>query len=583
MYTTNQNQNQNQEQEENEYLSRDEVQAITDGTQSVQHDAFDVIEYDNSVANSRKLQIVQESSSVVATGQALIRDTFFAFNQSAPQLVDADQLRASYRVNRALVEQMMSTAEFAELHTATAGDETLATIATVGASKKLISTLNAKTRDEINELSKLEDEIEKLMDEKSKFDNLDELETDEPSDEADEDGDEGQGQGQDEPGDDGQSEGEGEGEAAQQEPEPGPELSAQDQAEQAALQAQIAELQEKAEAMAQALESKMEDLEDAARRAVRPALEETNSEIVELVQAIKAFGGGYDPGMSTNPAQRLSPAQKVEMAQKMRDNNKLRQIADLTGRLTRIALKTQKERVQHEPDEVIGVKTGQDIPHLVASEMSLLTDPALEDLFYLKFAESKLTQYDLDRKENQGRGPIIVALDSSGSMTQPGGGGYSREVWSKGVAIAMMAIARLQKRDIAIIHFSSGEQVKSFDFKKGQSAPMDVVECAEFFYGAGTNYTGWMTQALKLVENSRFDKADVIIVSDGDIRLDQKVVENWNKARDERKMRCHSILIGETYGRDALQSISEKEGGVVNMQELTGQNEKDALGMAFSV
>jgi hypothetical protein len=59
----------------------------------------------------------------------------------------------------------------------------------------------------------------------------------------------------------------------------------------------------------------------------------------------------------------------------------------------------------------------------------LLADPDLEDLFYLRFAERGLMQYDMVGYEPQGQGPIIIAIDESGSMTTDYGG-MTGEVWS---------------------------------------------------------------------------------------------------------------------------------------------------------
>ena len=96
---------------------------------------------------------------------------------------------------------------------------------------------------------------------------------------------------------------------------------------------------------------------------------------------------------------------------------KLRQIAAVCGRFTRIALQRQKTRVKHPPDEITSITTGSEIERLLPSEIALLADPDLEDLFYLRFAERGLMQYDLIGHEPQGQGPIIIAIDESGSMT----------------------------------------------------------------------------------------------------------------------------------------------------------------------
>ena len=45
--------------------------------------------------------------------------------------------------------------------------------------------------------------------------------------------------------------------------------------------------------------------------------------------------------------------------------------------------------------------------------------------------------------EPEGQGPIIIAIDESGSMTTDYGG-MTGQVWSKAVMLALLSIARLQ-------------------------------------------------------------------------------------------------------------------------------------------
>jgi uncharacterized protein with von Willebrand factor type A (vWA) domain len=62
-------------------------------------------------------------------------------------------------------------------------------------------------------------------------------------------------------------------------------------------------------------------------------------------------------------------------------------------------------------------------------------------------------QYDLIGHEPEGQGPIIIAIDESGSMTTDYGG-MTCEVGSKAMMLGLLSIVRLQKRDLAMIHFS---------------------------------------------------------------------------------------------------------------------------------
>src|SRR5262249_9203173 len=79
----------------------------------------------------------------------------------------------------------------------------------------------------------------------------------------------------------------------------------------------------------------------------------------------------------------LSTKDKLVIAQQVGKSSKLQQIAAVCGRFTRIALQQQKTRVKHPPDEITSITTGNEIERLLPSEIALLADPDLEDLFYL--------------------------------------------------------------------------------------------------------------------------------------------------------------------------------------------------------
>ena len=513
--------------------------------QCILHDVYDAAAFEDACQTYKKLnEGVARRKETLLTAPALLQDVFYTFHKPVVQLIETGEMLTSHLPNRQMIEQMLSTAEYRELHHATAGDEVAAAIATVGAGERMLESLDKATLRRINDLARLEEQIQKLMTQAEILEGL----------------------------------------ASDQQDEQAANKLAQRAQE---LYRQAGEAAGNRDKLARKLASPQvsEHIENAARQAVRGAISQAGQEIDELNEAVKAYSGGFDAksgwstGAGTGPGGlSLTAADKVKLALKIKTDPKLQKIAEVCGRFTRIALTTQKNKVEHPPDELVGIKTGNDLAHLVTSELALLADPDLEISFYARYAEKKLLEYELDKQEPQGRGPIIVALDSSGSMTTATAGGLSREVWSKGAALALMAIARLQKRDIAIIHFSDGGQVRVDLFQKGLATPLEVMSTAEHFYGGGTDYTAWMTEALKLVDRAAFNRADIVIISDGEVYIPPIVVAEWNRRRKEREMRCYSVLIGVIYGVEALAAISES---VTPLLDLT--QDAEALDAMFSI
>jgi uncharacterized protein with von Willebrand factor type A (vWA) domain len=493
--------------------------AITDGSQAIAHDGFDVETFEQASDDYARLaRTVTETATAIRTGPALLRDLFWSFHKRAPRIAPVTPLSPAHEINREIVEQILSTAEWREMReSGTVGDPLSSAMATIGCAASAVAALDKETIRYLNQLHELAGEVEQLF---AHAEALDELAALAPYEER----------------------------------------SNQLKRESGEARADAAKKEKKAERLNRKLEESSEERGQKVRRAVRRGLEEAMAEVEQANDAIKAFGGGYDTGFGTeNGAGRrnsLSTKEKLVIAQQVGKSPKLQQIAAVCGRFTRFALQQQKTRVKHPPDEITSLTAGSDIERLLPSEIALLADRDLEDLFYLKFAERILMQYDLIGHEPEGQGPIIIAIDESGSMTTDYGG-MTGEVWSKAVMLALLSIARLQKRDLAVIHFSGPDDLRLDLFPKGEATPAQVIACASFFFNGGTVFEPWMEKTLELVDGSQFEKADVICVSDGISDVSPEAQAEWTGRRAERGMRAYSVLIGTNQGEALLDEISD--------------------------
>ncbi len=276
------------------------------------------------------------------------------------------------------------------------------------------------------------------------------------------------------------------------------------------------------------------------RQATRQALRETITASSGLQQTMQTLGNlAADGGLEMGQA---PLKEKLDLAQRLQRSQKLQQIALLCGRMQAFAHAVQQAKLEETPEEIDGVTLGRELGQLLPSELALWDDPETELLFLKGFVEGRLWQYDLHASRLEGQGPIIVALDSSGSMADALDG-ESKEVWSKAVALSLLSIARHQQRDIAVLHFSGG--VTTYRFARGQATLTELATCAEHFDRGGTNFEPWMQEALHLVDTAAFDRADVICISDGLTHISGEVEEEWNRRRKERGMRVFGILLEE--------------------------------------
>src|SRR5215475_1781142 len=519
--------------------SRSVAGAIADGSQAIAHDGFDVETFEHALDDYARLgRTVEETTGVIRTGSALLRDLFWSFHKRSPRVAPVAPLSPAHEINREIVEQILSTTEWREMReSGTVGDPLSSAMATIGCAASAVAALDKETIRYLNQLHDLAGEVEQLFARAETLDELSALAVDK-------------------------------------------ERSEWLKKEAAKARTDAAKREKRAERLSRKLQESSEERRQSVRRNVRQGLAEAMAEVGQANDAINAFGGGYDADFGTENGaggrNSLSTKEKLVIAQQVGHSPKLQQIAAVCGRFTRIALQQQKTRVKHPPDEITSITTGSEIERLLPSETALLADPDLEDLFYLRFAERGLMQYDLVGHEPEGQGPIIIAIDESGSMTTDYGG-MTGEVWSKTVMLALLSIARLQKRDMAVIHFSGPDDLRLDLFPKGEATPAEVIACASFFFNGGTVFEPWMEKALELVDGSQFEKADVICVSDGISDVSPEAQAEWARRMAERGMRAYGVLIGSNRGEALLDEISD---AVFRLDDLRG--DLPALGLIFS-
>lgn len=512
-------------------------------TSVVVHDDFDRHAFRESLSLFPKLRDVLETAArSLPTAAKLIEDIFYSLYKPAVNLEELSELPPSATINRSIIEQMKSTTQWDQVRGAgTVGDLFYSAVAAATIARGVLSAVDQATRKRLRELHDAEKAANALYQDAESYD-----------------------------------------EAASAKPDRSSEFA--QQAQEARQQAQ--EKEEQVEQVAEVLEAQTEQIEDATRQAARDACSSAEDEVEQMEAAIKSYSNGYgDMGAGTGTAPlAMTLKEKIGLAEKVGKTNILQQVAELCGRMTRIAMEVQKSKIKHPPTHLVGVERGDNLTKILPIELANLSTPQLYPAFYASYADRQLLQRKMVGYQKQGRGPIIVIIDSSGSM-RSWLGKTSKEAWSKAVALALLAIARKQKRDFAIIHFSDEEyrtgkpQLKSFVFPQGQARHTDLVATTEFYFGGGTEFEPWMQEALKLVEDSRFTRADVICVSDGEVVISPELEASWNRRRKAKGTRCWSVYLNDnTYWSQTLARISD---GLVTIDSIAA--ESNALQMMFSI
>jgi len=233
----------------------------------------------------------------------------------------------------------------------------------------------------------------------------------------------------------------------------------------------------------------------------------------------------------------------------------------MLGRFRRIAIHSQKTRINHGLDEVHDMEPGSDLEKVLPSELVYLRHPVLKKQFQGKFTEGQLLQYHLRGREKAGKGPIVCCVDSSGSM------GGDNELWAKAVALALLEIAQMQKRAFGLIFFGSeSDPMEIVEVHKGEQNILDkVIRIAEYFLNGGTNFEKTLMVAIELIEKTEFRKADIVFVTDGYCGVSDEWLEDFLRRKAEKEARVHSVLVEMVKSNETVDSFSDQVSTVMDL------------------
>lgn len=211
-----------------------------------------------------------------------------------------------------------------------------------------------------------------------------------------------------------------------------------------------------------------------------------------------------------------------------------------------------------------GIHKSDDIPRMLPMEGSLYTHPIFRKLWKAKFIERSLVCYEIkgvqrrsvlveetvqqERQVNRRleRGPIIVCLDTSGSMQ-----GVPETV-AKAITLEAMRLAHAENRQCLLFAFGGRGSVKEHALELTPAGIEGLCEFLAMSFSGGTDVEGPLLKACERIESDSWSRADVILVSDGQFTVPEGAMEVLKKAKDTRALRVHGLLI-TPHRQDAIE------------------------------
>ena len=294
-----------------------------------------------------------------------------------------------------------------------------------------------------------------------------------------------------------------------------------------------------AEQEAQQAQRELMDALDAATPEIRDRMQEAAKKADEYLDNLNSMAQSW--GQELTDLMRLPAEKRLELAQRL-NTPKFQAMAKLIGPFQREALADNARKVVQIPEEITDVTTGDDIPRVIPSELAKFDMEETEILFLKDLTQKNLVQYEMKGTEKIARGGIIYIHDGSGSMEG------QREIWAKGMGLALLAIARKQKRSFYGIQFGSTNQIRVDDFRDTRKlTPERVIDFAEFFYGGGTDFQAPLKHAMDILKREHAEdgavRHDIVFVTDGCAGVTDAFMKEFKELQRKLDARVYGIAV----------------------------------------
>lgn len=219
--------------------------------------------------------------------------------------------------------------------------------------------------------------------------------------------------------------------------------------------------------------------------------------------------------------------------------NKMGRIADDEGKEQLHVSQGNMYKMEHSSkSDIMGVSVGNDLNSLLPTELAQCADDDLEDVFVYKYITRKLQTFRykseimqparrLEIKPAKQKGPMIVCLDTSGSMV-----GKPEKI-AHSLLVKILEIADRQRRSCFLIAFSVS--VNPIDVRKERARLLEFfskTSCGD------TDATRMLQTTFRLLQSNKdYMNADVLWISDFKIPLSAS--DLTDKMQEYQKVDTH--------------------------------------------
>lgn len=301
---------------------------------------------------------------------------------------------------------------------------------------------------------------------------------------------------------------------------------------------------------------------------VRKAAELASQEVKDQAERL------YSWGAEQSVLRKMNPKEAIELAKLMRTSTELQKIAELIGS-NRVCIRKRKtrDRLAHGPTLRLGIEHGSNLNKMVNSQkLQMLVAP---NLFKWNLLNKSLRQFKTRMQQVLERGTGVIWVDSSGSMWS--GRPYTYSQVAKATCISIMEYFHDEGRHCVVGLFDHGVRevyevptnISEIDFLKLK------IKVASNNYGGGTDFFAPIITGFEKIKESQYlEKADQVMITDGQCMLSDEQVKQIKELQDETKVTIQTILMPGGYAQQM-----QEFGPVDSIQTSINDANKIALGI----
>jgi uncharacterized protein with von Willebrand factor type A (vWA) domain len=230
------------------------------------------------------------------------------------------------------------------------------------------------------------------------------------------------------------------------------------------------------------------------------------------------------------------------------------------GRELPAPMRVVETRLPDAPGEVTGIRLSDRLERQLGAEAALMRHRVGHKLWRAKRAEARLLTWESEavltdlRPDPQARhrartappppqplerGPIVVCLDTSGSMS-----GAPEQI-AKAVVLQALRTAWQERRGCRLVAFGGAGEVVERDLAAGAAGLHALLDLLGQGFDGGTDIQGPIERAVETVHDAAWAGADLLIVSDGEFGCTRATLERLDAARAGLGLRVQGVLIGD--------------------------------------